>query len=439
MIKIKYLLFLSLCLTFVYVTASENKRVLVLVDHLGIRESHSTYFKLLKDNGFQLTIKTADDASLSLSKYGEYLYENLVLFSPSVAEFGGNISSKAIIDFIDAGGNVLVAANSDISEPIREIAGECGIEFSDEKTYVIDRFNSDVNDDGRNTLIAVDTDNLISNKLIVGNSKYGAPLLYKGIGMTAESENPLLLNVLTASSTAFTYKLDEKLTEYPHSVGKLTLLISALQARNNARVVFIGSLDFFSNSFFDASVEKSINGKKLEKCGNEDLSVALSLWAFKEKGVLRVKSISHHKANEKSAPNAYTINENIVYTIEIEEYSNGKWGPFKGDDVQLEFVRLDPFVRQTLINKNGKLEARFKVPDVYGIFKFVVEYNRVGYTHLFTSTQVSVRPLEHTQYERFIPAAFPYYLSSFSMIITVFFFSFIMLYHRDQAKLVKKD
>jgi hypothetical protein len=31
--------------------------------------------------------------------------------------------------------------------------------------------------------------------------------------MTAESENPLLLNVLTASSTAFTYKLDEKLTE----------------------------------------------------------------------------------------------------------------------------------------------------------------------------------------------------------------------------------
>ena len=85
MIKIKYLLFLSFCLTCVYVAANENKRVLILVDHLGIRESHSTYFKLLKDKGFQVTIKTADDASLSLSRYGEYLYENLVLFSPSVA------------------------------------------------------------------------------------------------------------------------------------------------------------------------------------------------------------------------------------------------------------------------------------------------------------------------------------------------------------------
>jgi oligosaccharyltransferase complex subunit beta len=77
-----------------------------------------------------------------------------------------------------------------------------------------------------------------------------------------------------------------------------------------------------------------------------------------------------------------------VYSIEIEEYSNGKWGPFQGNDVQLEFVRLDPFVRKTMTNKNGRLEAKYTIPDVYGIFKFVVDYNRVGYTHLFTSTQV---------------------------------------------------
>ena len=36
------------------------------------------------DRGFELTYKTADDSSLSLIKYGEFLYENLVLFSPSV-------------------------------------------------------------------------------------------------------------------------------------------------------------------------------------------------------------------------------------------------------------------------------------------------------------------------------------------------------------------
>lgn len=36
------------------------------------------------DRGFVLTFKTADDPSLSLIKYGEFLYDNLIVFSPSV-------------------------------------------------------------------------------------------------------------------------------------------------------------------------------------------------------------------------------------------------------------------------------------------------------------------------------------------------------------------
>lgn len=112
---------------------------------------------------------------------------------------------------------------------------------------------------------------------------------------------------------------------------------------------------------------------------------------------------------------------------------NGKWEPFKNTDVQLEFIRLDPFVRTTLKpSSTGNFVAQFKLPDVYGIFKFNVDYNRIGYTHLFSTTQVSVRPLRHTEYDRFISAAYPYYVSAFSMMAAVFFFSFIQLYHHDQ-------
>lgn len=60
--------------------------------------------------------------------------------------------------------------------------------------------------------------------------------------------------------------------------------------------------------------------------------------------------------------------------------------------MQMEFVRIDPFVRTTLKAANGKFTARFKLPDVYGVYKFVVDYNRVGFTHLFSSTQVSPFP-----------------------------------------------
>ena len=51
--------------------------------------------------------------------------------------------------------------------------------------------------------------------------------------------------------------------QYPMGVGKSMQLISALQARNNARVVFVGSLDFFSDEFFNAPVQKAAGGKRL--------------------------------------------------------------------------------------------------------------------------------------------------------------------------------
>ena len=45
------------------------------------------------------------------------------------------------------------------------------------------------------------------------------------------------------------------------------------------------------------------------------------------------------------------------YSIVIEQLSNGKWVPFVGDDIQLEFVRIDPFVR-TFLKRKGKSSSR---------------------------------------------------------------------------------
>jgi len=56
------------------------------------------------ERGYSLTFKSADDASLVLSKYGEFLYEHLIIFAPSVEEFGGSLSVETITEFIDGGG-----------------------------------------------------------------------------------------------------------------------------------------------------------------------------------------------------------------------------------------------------------------------------------------------------------------------------------------------
>lgn len=49
------------------------------------------------------------------------------------------------------------------------------------------------------------------------------------------------------------------------------------------------------------------------------------------------------------------------YSIVIEKLSEGKWVPFDGDDIQLEFVRIDPFVR-TFLKRNGELQLVFPLP-----------------------------------------------------------------------------
>ncbi len=421
--------------------ASSKKKTLVLLENLSIKDTHSVFFGDLKARGYQLTFKMADDSNLALSKYGEYLYNNVIIFAPSVEEFGGTIDLNAITDFVDNGdGNVMIAASSEVGDILRDLGMEFGLELDERGTSVIDHLNYDVKDEGEHTLIAVDNANLIDAPLIVGK-KSSTPCLYRGLGMVADPDNPLVLNVMTGSTTSYSYFPDEQIEEYPHAVGKSTLLIAGLQARNNARVVFSGSIDFFSNKLFAVSVQKATQGsKEFVKSNNRQLAAAITQWVFREKGVLRVGKVKHHLVGESKPPAAYTVEDQVHYEIEIEELRDGEWMPFKGDDVQMEFFRIDPFVRTYLKRTpNGKLFfVDFKLPDVYGVFQFKVEYNRIGYTHLFSTTQMSVRPFEHTQYERFIPSAFPYYASAFSMMIGLFVFSLVFLHYKDNAK-TKKD
>lgn len=114
---------------------------------------------------------------------------------------------------------------------------------------------------------------------------------------------------------------------------------------------------------------------RFERSGNKELVTALSKWVFKEKGVIRAKSVTHHLVGEKNPPQAYTVTDMAVriwwpryqnlfiitwlafqeYVIEIEELKDGQWVAYRADDVQMEFVRIDPFVRTTL-KQNSNLK-----------------------------------------------------------------------------------
>ncbi|ONK74893.1 uncharacterized protein A4U43_C03F11200 [Asparagus officinalis] len=61
-----------------------DRRILVLVDDLALQSSHSIFFNSLRSGGFDLDFKLADDPKLALQRYGQYLYDALILFAPSI-------------------------------------------------------------------------------------------------------------------------------------------------------------------------------------------------------------------------------------------------------------------------------------------------------------------------------------------------------------------
>jgi len=74
-----------------------------------------------------------------------------------------------------------------------------------------------------------------------------------------------------------------------------------------------------------------------------------------ESGVLKVGKIYHHKVGESEMPFEYKVMDDIEYSIELFKWSKitKKWEPFIANDIMLEFVMLDPYVRIPLKKESG--------------------------------------------------------------------------------------
>lgn len=293
---------------------------------------------------------------------------------------------------------------------------------------------------------------LVDSARVVGAATLASnkPVAFSGIGMTLEPTNVLGFHALVAPATAYSAnpvkEITAKVVESDLLFGNEIGLVTAVQARNNARLVFAGSLELFSDKYVTD-----------EAFANEAFVDAVSKWAFQESGVLRATNVQHRRADGSHPdkmlkdsqradqpltlyPDAeiardslvYRIKDNLTYSFDLHELKDGAWVPYAASDVQLEFVMLDPHVRKTMAHDGqGHFSVTFEAPDAYGIFLFRVMYRRLGLSTVHESTQVSLRPFKHDEYERFIPAAYPYYVSAFSMMAGVFVFSVFFLFYQE--------
>jgi len=310
---------------------------------------------------------------------------------------------------------------------MRYIANECGLDFDQPQTEVVDFFN---NVGGDPTVVV--SQNFMQPGPILGSGNFG-PILFNGIGHVAPSSasSPLVYKVLVGSSQGYSGEVDRRVVD---SYGTDTLLVTAIQTRNNARLIFTGSLNLFSNEYFISQVE--YKGKKFPKSGNEEFVNEIMSWCFGGRGILKATNLQHRLSDKSGQANplAYRINDLIDFSIDMSEWDpvTNNWIPFKANDVQLNFVMIDPYIRTTLKhNNNGHYSVSFQVPDVYGVYKFILKYEKLGYSFLEVSEQVSVHPFRHNQFERFLVVAYPYYASAFSMMAGFFLFGLVFLYSKN--------
>jgi oligosaccharyltransferase complex subunit beta len=402
----------------------------------------------MTERGHELSFFTGED-TVALEEFGVPTFENLVLFSPSKAL--GSLRKADLVRFVENGGNVLLSASSKLTKVQREFALECGVEFDKKGALVMDHVSpiADASDIYNSVVAATD---FVASERVVGTelAKGGAakPVAFSGIGMALDPENILGFHALMAPATAYSANpVKEIESEDAVRFGNQIGLVTAIQARNNARLVFSGSLDLFSDKYWTE-----------DAFSNAQFADFVTRWGFQERGVLRMQNVQHHREDgsqpDKMLSDAkrpdqpitlyneaevardslvYRIKDNLTFAFDLHELRDGQWLPFEADDVQLEFVMLDPHVRKTMTHDGqGHFSVTFEAPDAYGIFMFRVMYRRLGLSTVYSTTQVSLRPFKHNEYERFIPAAYPYYASAFSMMAGVFVLSVYFLFHADK-------
>lgn len=407
-----------------------SQKLLVVLDDVALKASHSIFFKSLKDRGYDLDFQQSTDESITLQKYGVFRYDGLVLFSPAVGSdsLPPALDLANLLEFVDSGRNILLAADVDTSDLIRDLATECGVDLDERKhNVVIDHQNY------AGTHINVDNAVIVATKIvnattIVGSHPYTNPIIYRGLGLTISPASSLVMPILSASKAAYVGNPEKSVTEPPPPHASSVALVAALQARNNARVLVSGSIQMFSDLYFNMKIE--FKGERV-KTANLQFAEEISKWTFHEKGHLKAGELKHHKKGEEDEPERYRVGDYVDFSVEILEWSGGEWAPYKAEGVQVQLFMMSPYVLKNLSHTgNGVFFTEIHVPDVYGVFQFKVEYTRLGYTTLALSKQIPVRPFYHDEYERFIPSAFPYYASSFSMMVGFFLLGFIFLYHK---------
>jgi oligosaccharyltransferase complex subunit beta len=408
-----------------------DPRLLVLTESLDAAAAHTRLLDALRARGYHLDVRPAGDASVALRRDGELVYGGLLLLCPTAAAAAvkRSITVADVERFVDAGRSVLVVAAPRFSAFTQAAAQAVGVDLDDSEAVVIDHqrpFSAAAATDKDRTAAAassfVRSGGRVNSSFLFGSAADGSDIVFHGPGGQLFADNELVDSVLWGSGSSFVYKPATRVTTNPHASGTATVLAATLSTRVGGRMAYFGSLEALSDQVF-----------ALADPDHETAVTAFAAWTFGHSGVLRARNLHYSTDRPGSDENGIRVKDTIDFSVDIEAWDgdSSQWVPYIADDIQLEFVMLNPWVRMRLQHAGpGKATytAKVPVPDQIGVYKFSIAYHRPGVSSIVLEHVVPVRPFLHNEYPRFIPMAYPYYAASFCMLSAVFLLGLVLMY-----------
>jgi len=209
------------------------------------------------------------------------------------------LTANALLKFINNQGNILLtlSATSPTPSAISSLLVELDIHLPpDRNSLVVDHFNYDTLSAGErhDVLLLSQPDAPRPDvKNYFGGS--GTIVFPRSVGQVLGNQSPFLSPILRAPSTAYSYnpKDEVETVEEPFATGQQMALVSAMQARNSARVAVMGSVEALEDEWFNGKA-RGVGKAKETTTANRDFARALTAWTFMEMGVLKVGRVEHH-------------------------------------------------------------------------------------------------------------------------------------------------
>lgn len=315
-----------------------------------------------------------------------------------------------LVEFVDDGGGIFLAADQSASTAVRGLAHDLGVDLAEPGARIEDRSSHAV---GKIKGQALGPETLVTTRVrevlraLPGGAQ--APLLYRGTSLSVAPDVEQRATVVVSAEDAARLVADDG-REIETAQESLGLVAVANRPRGSGRAAVVGSLDALKDALFPpiSVVRPDSEDDELVGPSNRNVFRTLAAWALGTSGTLRIASFETlaeaADLSTSSLPNQAVLHAGsrlrIVAALEEKRLVTSRpkpgvpgsvphgptWNAYVSNAVRLEIEGPEtasvPFrlELETQGLPTGRLYARVAVPGTPGKYAWVVHHEREGFT-----------------------------------------------------------